>query len=287
MRKARHFLTSRNLLGEGPRWHEGEQSLYWVDIENGQIHSYSSNQQEHKISDVGLPIGCLAFRKSGGLVLATSDGFAYWSDESGLEVIIDLLSHKEDVRFNDGSVGPFGRFWAGTMTPTGSENCLYRLDPDRSVHQMETGIAIANGIGWSPDKKTLYFTDSPQKVIYAYDFDPDTGEISNRRPWVHSDDEPGVPDGLTVDVEGCVWSSRWDGSKIQRYNSAGKLIEEFALPCPRPTSCTFGGRNLDVLFVTTASTGLSDIERNEYPTSGDLFQIETDTRGQGEYFFLG
>ena len=287
MNKAELLLSSQNLLGECPRWHPDENKLYWVDIERGQIHSYSLEEHDHQIFELGLPVGCLAFRRPGGLLLATSIGFAYWSRESGIAHIVDPEPDREDARFNDGAVDPKGRFWAGTMTSQGSENSLYRFDPDESVRRMESGIAISNGIGWSPDHRILYFTDSPRKTIYAYDFDLEGGTLFNRRPWVESAHEPGVPDGLAVDVEGCVWSARWDGWKIQRYDPKGDLMQEVMLPCQRPTSCTFGGSDLEMLLITSARTELSEQQLRAQPTAGDLFYVETNTHGRKENFFQG
>ncbi|MGD2163240.1 MAG: SMP-30/gluconolactonase/LRE family protein, partial [Anaerolineales bacterium] len=193
---AAHFYPAGNNLGEGPRWHPGENALYWVDIEKGEIHTLELDELKHDVHNVETSVGCLAFRDVSGLVLATGKGFLYWSGNEGITRIIDPRMESGEGRFNDGAVDPQGRFWAGTMTLEGSDNCLYRLDPDGSVERMETGIAISNGIGWSPDGAIFYFTDSPKKTIYAYDYDPSEGKIFNRRVWVHTPDEAGVPDGL-------------------------------------------------------------------------------------------
>lgn len=287
MHKANHFLSSRNSLGEGPRWHPGENTLYWVDIERGEIHHLSLDTMMHTVHTIATSVGCLAFRDGGGLVLATGQGFVFWSEKAGTTRIVDPRMDNEEGRFNDGAVDPQGRFWAGTMTPAGAHNCLYRLDPDASVERMETGIAIANGIGWSPDGSICYFTDSPKKKIYAYDFDPSQGKISNRRVWSDTQDEVGVPDGLAVDQEGCVWSARWDGWKVNRYDPEGKLLYEVAVPCQRPTSCTFGGEDLSTLFITTARIDLDEATLDNQPLAGDLFIFETDTRGISETYFSG
>jgi sugar lactone lactonase YvrE len=152
---------------------------------------------------------------------------------------------------------------------------------------METGVTVANGIGWSPDNKTMYFTDSAPKIIYAYDFDPSTGAIENRRNFMHTPDEPGVPDGLAVDSEGFIWSARWDGWKITRYDLEGKVEREIPVPVGRPTSCAFGGPGLKNLYITSARVGLSETELREQPLAGDLFVLETDVKGMIEPKFLG
>jgi sugar lactone lactonase YvrE len=282
-----HVLSIRNQLGEGPLWQSIEQALYWVDIHAGCFFRLDPGTGEHERVDVGLPIGCLGFRKAGGLVLGTKEGFAFWEPTAeALQFVVDPEADKPDTRFNDGAVDPQGRFWAGTL---GREaGCaLYRLDPDLSVHTMEPGITVSNGIGWSPDHQTMYYTDSAPRMIYAYDYDPATGAIANRRPFVHTPDEPGVPDGLAVDSEGFIWSARWDGWKVTRYDPEGKVEREIPIPVQRPTSCAFGGPNLDELYITSARIDLSEIDLNEQPLAGDLFRLKTTVRGIPEPMFLG
>ncbi len=285
--QVQHVLAIKNQLGEGPVWHPDEQALYWVDILEGCFYRLDPETGQHGRFDIGLPVGCLGFRKDGGLVLATQKGFAFWASEEGsLESIADPEADWPETRFNDGAVDRQGRFWAGTL---GREAAcgLYRLDPDLSVHTMETGITVCNGIGWSPDNKTMYFTDSALKMIYAYDFDPDTGAIDNRRPFIHTPDEAGVPDGLTVDSEGFIWSARWDGWKVTRYDPQGKMERKVPMPVQRPTSCTFGGPGLDELYITSARVGLGEEALNEQPLAGDLFRLKTDVKGFAEPKFLG
>jgi sugar lactone lactonase YvrE len=159
-----HVLAVQNRLGEGPRWNVDEQALYWVDIENDAFHRFHPAPGAQERCVVGLPVGALGFRAAGGLILATREGFAVWEPETqALRFLADPEAHRPESRFNDGAVDCRGRFWAGTMSvdPTSS---LYRLDPDGSVQQMETGLTISNGIGWSPDNRTMYLTDTPRQV---------------------------------------------------------------------------------------------------------------------------
>jgi sugar lactone lactonase YvrE len=287
MNQVEHVLSVKNKLGEGPLWHPEEQSLYWVDIDQHCFHRLFPATGQYEVFAVGLPVGALAFRVSGGLVLATRDGFAFWHPETQtLQFMADPEADKPEARFNDGAVDRQGRFWAGTMS-AGPTSSLYRLDPDGSVHTMETGVTISNGIGWSPDDKTMYYTDTPLRMIYAYDFDPATGTIENRRPFIHTPDEPGIPDGLTVDSEGFIWSARWDGWKVTRYDPTGKVEREINLPVQRPTSCTFGGVELDELYITSAWIGFSWIKRKLQPRAGDLFRIKASVKGLKEPKFLG
>jgi len=293
MNQVEHVLTVQNKLGEGPVWSAEEQALYWVDIENNSFFRYFPTTSKYESFDVGVPIGVLALRAAGGLVMATKNGFAFWDPKTqALQFLANPEADKPHTRFNDGAVDSQGRFWAGTMCGlseicSAPEGSLYRLDPDGSVSIMETGIFIANGIDWSPDTKIMYFTDSTRHVIYAYDFDPATGAIENRRPFISTPDEIGVPDGLTVDSEGCIWSARWGGWKITRYDPTGKVEREIQLPVQCPTSCAFGGANLDELYITSAWNELTVEQKKNQPYAGDLFRVKTDTKGRVSPKFAG
>ena len=277
-----HFLGVQNRLGEGPRWNAAEGTLYWVDIEGEAVCRFDPATGQPERFPVGLPVGALAFRAAGGLILATRDGFALWDPQAvGPQFLVDPEPGKPDSRFNDGDVDRRGRFWAGTMCPDPT-SALYRLDPDGSLHTMETGVTISNGLGWSPDDRTMYFTDTPRQVIYAYDFDLATGTIANRRPFVSSVGEDGYPDGLVVDAEGGVWSARWGGWKVTRYDPSGRVERELRLPVAHPTSCTFGGPALDELYITSAWGPLRPAERDQQPLAGDIFRVRPGVRGLEE-----
>jgi sugar lactone lactonase YvrE len=290
--KAEHFLSMQCRLGEGSRWNVGEQRLYWVDIENGLFYRYDLGRTKGGAQperfEVGLPVGVLAFREKGGLVMATRDGFATWDFASQAPTFIaDPEAGKMDARFNDGAVDPAGRFWAGTMTTTGATSSLYRLDPDGSVHTMESGLAISNGIGWSPDRRTMYLTDSPRFVIYAYDFDVQSGSISNKRVFMQGSEAEGQPDGLAMDSKGYVWSAHWGGYCVKRYDPSGKIERIVELPVSQVTCCAFGGPDLTDLYITSAWSGLSAQQRAKEPLAGDIFLIRTDIRGQEDTKFSG
>jgi sugar lactone lactonase YvrE len=287
MEQLERLLHLNHRLGEGPVWNVSEHALYWVDILENRFYRYypSTGAVEH--FDVGQPIGVLRFRKSGGLVMGLRDGIALWGGPAQpLKFIANPEPGKPEARFNDGAVDCQGRFWAGTIAP-GATSSLYRIDPDFSVHIMETGTTASNGIGWSPDNRTMYFTDSRIRMIYAYDFDPASGSIANRRPFVHTPDEPGVPDGLTVDSDGFIWSARWEGWKVVRYDPTGKVEREIRLPVEYPTSCAFGGEALDELYITSAWRLLSETQRKEQPDAGDIFRVKTNIKGLHEPLFAG
>jgi sugar lactone lactonase YvrE len=288
MSEAVQLLAIGNKLGEGPLWHAEEQLLYWVDVE-GECFNRMNPAVPGEIEryGVGVKIGSLAFRDGGGLLLATKEGFFFWDQTTlALQFIVDPEAGKAGSRFNDGAVDRNGRYWAGTMGD-GYNNALYRLDPDGSVHTMETNIIVSNGIGWSPDDKTMYYTDSPRQIIYAYDYDAVTGHIADRRPFVHDPDQPGFPDGLTVDNEGFIWSARWGGWSLLRYDPDGKLERKIEMPVEYPTSCTFGGPDLDELYITSAWVVLGEERKQEQPLAGDLFRLKTDVKGLPEPKFGG
>jgi sugar lactone lactonase YvrE len=286
-----HVLPSRNKLGEGPVWDANEQVLYWVDIKNNNYARFDPVSGLQDVYDVGVPIGVLAVRSRGGLVMATKNGFAFWDPKARrLEYIKNPEQGKPYMRFNDGEVDSRGRFWAGTMSEAENpqpEGALYRLDPDLSIHVMETGLGISNGLGWSPDDGIMYLTDSARKVIYAYDFDAATGSITNRRVFVDATNEPYDPDGLKVDSQGYVWSACWNGAKVLRYSPDGKVERTIDVPALRTTSCVFAGPDLTDLYITSSRDALTPDQLENYPFSGDLFRLRTDVKGLPQHKFLG
>ncbi len=286
-------FDSRDQLGEGPMWSVAEQALYWVDIEGFAINRWHPASGAHQRYDIGQHVGTIVFRASGGFVLALRDGFAFWDPETGLTPIADPEADQPDNRFNDGAVDRQGRFWAGTMSMRGNANpqgALYRLDPDASLRKMVPDVYVSNGLGWSPDNKTMYYTDTRPHTIRAYDFDPATGAIENPRVLIHVPDDPGEggPDGMTVDSEGFIWGARWGGWKICRYDPEGKLEREIKVPVERVTSVMFGGPDLDRLYITTAWNGLSEAERAAtQPHAGSVFVCEPGVRGLPEPAYGG
>ena len=278
----------QNIIGEGPLWNVDEQAIYWVDIDGKKIQRYYPETRKFESFDVPVKVCVLAFRKKGGMIVGAQDGFYFWDTKSqDLEFITHPEKGKEEARFNDGKVDRKGRFWAGTMTFEGATSSLYRMDPDLSVHQIEKGVTIANGVGWSPNNKTMYFVDSMRYVIYAYDFDFEKGEVSNRRPFVQLEASFGIPDGLTVDSEGHVWCAIYGGWKVMRYAPDGSVSDVIDMPVSKPSSCMFGGKGLDELYITTISEGLSEEQKKQEPMAGDLFVVKTDVKGLPEPEFAG
>ncbi len=280
-------LDSQCSLGEGPMWDVDTGMFYWVDINQHCFHSLNPLTNEHQRYEIGQPVGTVVLRQQGGFLLALRDGFAFYDAATNqLEMIIDPESDKPESRFNDGAVDRQGRFWAGTMGK-GDGGVLYRLDADLSLHTMQSGVTTSNGLGWSPDQKTLYYCDSGPRTIYQYDYDAASGAIENRRVFVQIEAGEGSPDGLTVDTEGFIWSARWDGWKIARFDPDGKLEREIPIPAARVTSCVFGGPDLTELYITSARTGFSDEQLKEQPLAGGVFRLQTDVKGIAEPKFAG
>jgi sugar lactone lactonase YvrE len=291
MSELEHVLAVSNELGEGPLWISEEQALYWVDIPSQHIHRFYPSTGKHDSWEFDVMVTALGARASGGFVAGTSKGLAFWDPASpGLSFFANPEADKPSNRFNDGAVDAQGRFWAGTMNKVNTEapdGALYRVDPDGSVHQMDTGFSCSNGGAWSLDSKTMYFTDTMRRVIWAYDFDADAGSISNRRPFAQIAEEEGYPDGHIVDSEGFLWTALWGGWKIVRYDPTGKIEREIRLPAENITKCAFGGENLDELYITTAWETLSDEDRKNQPLAGDLFRVKVGIKGLPAPKFAG
>jgi len=286
-----HVLAAQDEAGETPIWVPEEQALYWIDIGGARIRRYDPASGATRIWHPGVPVTALARRGPGRWLLATKTGLCFWTQgESRAEFIADPEAVRPGLRLNDGSVDPKGRFLAGTMNerdlnaPDGS---LYRLDPDRTLHRLDTGYAVANGMGWSPDGGTLYVTDMFRRRILAYDYDLATGAVSGRRVFATIPEDAGLPDGLVVDAEGGVWSAHWGGWRVTRYAPDGAVEREIRLPVANITCMGFGGRGLDELYITTAWFLLSAAERTAQPQAGDLFRVKVGIRGIPEPCFAG
>ena len=275
-------LAAGDELGEGPVWHCDEEALYWVDIDGRRYHRLEPGTGRHDVVHVGEKVGALALYRNSCVVLATERGFSFYdAGANTLTPIGDPEADKPQSQFNDGAVDRAGRFWAGTLGD-GRNNSLYRLDPDGTITRMETGIEISNGIGWSPDNRTMYYVDSMPRLIYAYDFDLTQGTLANRRVFVDRSSQRSVPDGLTVDAEGFVWVALWDGACIERYDPAGRLERTLEMPVQFPTSMAFGGPELEDLYVTSALCEIPADERHLAPLAGGLFRVRGAGRGLPE-----
>jgi L-arabinonolactonase len=241
-------------LGEGPLWDVREQRLYWIDSYGPAIHSTDAAGKDRKSWKVPEPIGSMALREKGGAILALRDGFYAFDFETGeAERLHETQPGELRPRMNDGKVDRQGRFLAGSMDFEESEPVgkLFRLDPDLSVHTIDSGIICSNGPCWSPDGKTLYFADTGRKVIWAYDYDTGTGNVRSRRVFSTFERQRGLPDGATVDAQGHVWSCEVYSGRLIRFDPSGVVDRIVGLPVNSTTSLTFGGADLDIAYVTS------------------------------------
>ena len=280
------------VLGESPIWSVAEQALYWVDVLNPAIHRYDPATGGHDHWLVETEIGSIGLASGKRLVAGLRMGFALYDlGSSKIEIIDDPMGagRLNTMRLNDGKVDRAGRFWCGSMQDPGREpvGTLYRMDTDRAVHAMADGIRIPNALCWSPDDRTMYFADSYAGCIWAYDFDLATGTIENRRVFAEIADGGGHQDGATVDAQGFVWSAHIFAGRVVRYDPHGRIEREIAVPTPQVTSCAFGGRDLDTLYITTASMRMSRDELAADPLAGSLFAVQTGVRGLPEPRFGG
>jgi sugar lactone lactonase YvrE len=272
-------------------WSVREQALYWTDNLGARIHRLkpeSGNSQSYALGENVMGIG---LRERGGLVLALAKKLAFYEPGGALEPLEEVEQDLPRNRFNDGKVDRRGRFWAGTMNdvewdaPSGS---LYRLDPGLELSRLRDAVVCSNGVGWSPDDRTLYFGESFRYAVFAYDFDLDAGAVSARRVFATVDEKSGAfPDGLTVDADGGVWSVQNGVGRVVRYAPDGEVTHEVEVPVPQPTSCIFGGRDLDVLYVTTSRQKMTPEQVERHPLSGSVFAVQPGVTGLAEPLFAG
>lgn len=248
------MIDANDSLGEGPLWDVDEQKLCWLDSLGRSVHRCDASGGNHQTWSVPADIGSMALRKGGGAVLALSSGFHAFDFETGdASLIADPESGSARTRLNDGKVDQRGRFVAGSMDRAETEplGSLYQLGADKKIKVLDRGVIVSNAPCWAPGGRTFYFADSIRGEIYAYDYDLDTGAVSNRRLFASTKDDPGAPDGGTVDAEGYIWNAQIVGGRIVRYRPDGGVDRTIEFPVATLTSVMLGGANLDILYVTT------------------------------------
>jgi D-xylono/L-arabinono-1,4-lactonase len=246
---------TRDLCGENPIWDEKTNRIYWTDQGGLRLHSFEPYVSEYVLVRSGLEINGFRFNQSGGFIITNNSGVWLWD---GLNEPA-ILASKADGKLcslNDCVADPEGRLFAGSVfyqpnRPYDLGN-LFRVNTDGTVRVVDEGIHLSNGLAFSVDFQTLYFTDSAARKIYAYDYDRLSGEIKNRRVLVQVPSTEGVPDGLVVDADNFLWSAQWYGSQIVRYDPDGTVERRISIPAKQVSCLCFGGRELDELYVTTA-----------------------------------
>ncbi len=271
-------------VGEGPLWHPQEKRLYWADIPTGRMFRYDPADGSHEQFYDGGVVGGFTIQADGSLLLFMERGaIAGWKDGQ-LTPLVEGLEGEEENRFNDVFADPRGRVFCGTMpmdSSRGSERLgtLYRLDTDMTITPLLGGVGISNGMGLTPDRAGLYYTDTMDNQIHLFDYDADTGEISNRRVFVDTRDEEGLPDGMTVDAEGRVWSARFGGSCVAQYSADGKAERRVMFPTPNITSVIFGGEGYAEMYVTC---GGGEDKQSNGRAAGALFRVDAGVKGAPE-----
>ena len=268
------------VIGEGPLWHPGEKRIYWTDIPMGRMFRYNPVKGVHEQFYDGEVVGGFTIQEDGCLLLFMAKGaIAVWRDGK-LDYIYDEIPNERETRFNDVIADPIGRVFCGTMSTEDRRGRLYRLDTDGRLTELLDDVDISNGMGFTPDRKQLYYTDSPKCEIYVFDYDQATGGITNRRVFVRTPEGKGVPDGMTVDAEGYIWSARWDGGCLVRYSPDGREDRRIEFPAKKVSSVIFGGEDYTDMYVTTAG---GDNKAEEGSGAGALFQINVGIRGVPEF----
>ena len=281
-----------DLCGEGPLWDDKKQILYWTDIDGKKSYRYLWNECRHEFVQKGFQVNGWTMQESDGFVVTNSSGIWLWNPPAEPILLASELDGKDCV-MNDCIADPEGRVYSGSYhyNPTGvaAPSYLFRIDTDGSVHVADEGIQFSNGLAFSADCNTLYFSDSVARCIYSYNWERETGNLSNRRVFVRVPREHGFPDGLTVDAEGFVWCAQWFGARITRYDPDGKVQRIVTFPATQTSSLAFGGPDLDTIFVTSAalSNMLAEAPRGYDPdkvlVGGRLYRMRSDVQGRREY----
>lgn len=270
-------------LGEGAIWDEQQGVLYWVDIVGNKVNRFDPRNRSNLAYDVGESVGTVVLSTDGALLLGVRTGMAWLDPDTGrVTHLADPESDKPHTRMNDGKCDPNGRFWVGSICEREPrfDGGLYCLDTDLSVAQKLAKIQCSNGLVWTGDNRTFYYIDTPTHEIWGFDYEVESGSISNKRVVVKLADALGSPDGMTIDSDDHLWVALYHGHQVLRIDPKSGAIElELPIPATNVTSVAFGGSSLDELYITTARAGLSPEQRANEPLAGSLFRVRVPYRG--------
>ena len=269
------------VLGEGPVWDAARQRLWWVDIERCELHCLDPATDEDRVWKMAHRIGFAVPTNRGDLIVGTQRGLARFSPENGaLTPIADPENHLPENRFNDAKCDPAGRLWAGTMAVSEAPGLgsLFRVDASLNVTRMVENVSISNGLAWSLDERTMFYIDSPTRRVDAFEFDPASGTLANRRAVIEIAD--GFPDGMCIDTAGNLWVALWGGWGVACFDPrTGMQVAKIEVPVADVTSCCFGGEGWDELFITTASRDLDAAGHARQPLAGSIFVAKPGVAG--------
>ena len=286
MSKVELLDECNNSLGEGITYSSNDNFLYWLDIGNlSKLHKLDLSLKKKEIFELPEIVTATSIRSSDELILATNNGIKLFNTfNKKFESVLNIESQQLLTRSNDGASDSLGRFWFGTMQNNFDKNGksipinenigkLYKVDTNKKISIVVEELGIPNTFVWSPDNKNFYFTDTLNGTILSYDFELESGELSNKKNFATFD--RGHPDGSTIDTDGCVWNCRWGGSCIVRFTPSGKVDQIIEMPVQNITNCIFGGSDMKTLFITTASNE----GKNKNDLDGSLFSINLNYQG--------
>jgi len=284
MTEVRLLFQQNNELSEGPLWDDKTQTLYWLDIARGTIFRSRWGQPTPSTPEAWSPslrVGAIGLAEDGSLVGALEEGVARLEWGQPPQMMVRPTFDRTLVCYNDGKVGPDGAFWVGGKDRAHASPLapLERITAAGEQTVRVQGLTISNGLDWSPDGRWFYLADSIPRVIWRYRWDQATATISDRQVFCDGTEAPGVPDGLAVDSEGCVWSARWGGSQVVRLSPEGRVLARVALPVSQVSSCAFAGPDLKTLVITTAWEGMGAVQRRSEVLAGSVFAVTTEVAG--------
>ncbi|MGB3759174.1 MAG: SMP-30/gluconolactonase/LRE family protein [Rivularia sp. (in: cyanobacteria)] len=274
------IVDSQHHNAECPLWHPQQQCLYWTDIPRGKLFRYYPDKDTHSQIYSGEPVGGLTLQADGSLLLFKTKGTVERWEEGKITTLINEIPAERHTRFNDAIADPMGRVFSGTMATSDDKGRLYRIDTDGSIHVILEGLLVPNGMGFSPDLKYFYLTDSDNRTIYRFDYNQETGNITNQQNHIVIPEGEGVPDGMTVDAEGYIWSARWDGSHLYRYAPDGTEVLRIEFPALKVSCLAFGGSDYSEIFATTA--GGND-RSTEGAGAGAIYHLQAGIKGVPEF----
>ncbi len=277
------LIKSQCSLGEGPMWHPLQNKLYWVDIDKYQIWAFDPQKKERRCYETDEKPSTLAPIDNKNVLVALENKISVLNTITGkLNTIKNIEEASNHTRCNDGKCDSLGRFWIGTMDVDAKigKGSLYCLTRNLTLKKILSQLSIPNGLDWSLDQKKMYFIDSQERTVKAYNFEVKTGNLTCGEIVVSPKNNDELPDGMCIDNNGMLWIAFWGGKRVGKYNPVtGEHLMDIEVPAINITSCTFGGRERDILFITTATTGLSKNQLQKYPLSGSIFQYKTNAIG--------
>ncbi|MEO0770720.1 MAG: SMP-30/gluconolactonase/LRE family protein [Cyanobacteria bacterium J06649_4] len=286
---AKVLINCHHRNAENPLWHSQHQCLYWTDIPAGKLFRYRLGQRGYEQIYIGEPVGGFTIQADGSLLLVKTNGTVQIWQEGELTTVIDEILAVRGTRFNDAIADLAGRVFSGTIATDTAPGILYRIEPDGTYQAVVEDLKTPNGMAFTADYRYFYLTDSNRRTIYRFDYDQSSGSLSNQIVHIKTPDAQGVPDGMTMDLQGYLWSAFWGGGCLCRYSPSGEEVLKIELPTDDVSCVTFGGEHYDQLFISTAGGKGEGSSANGLLQSGllqgfagDIFSMAASVRGREE-----